>query len=44
MKFALSAPEPAFGRAGLAAIAGLLVVWEILGRLELSIFIPSASQ
>ena len=44
MKFALSAPEPAFGRAGLAAIAGLLVVWEILGRLELSIFIPSASS
>lgn len=44
MKFALSAPEPVFGRAGLAAIAGLLVVWEILGRLELSIFIPSASS
>jgi NitT/TauT family transport system permease protein len=39
----LSAPEPAFGRAGLAAIAGLVVVWEILGRLQLSMFIPSAS-
>jgi NitT/TauT family transport system permease protein len=36
-------PEPAFGRAGLAAIAGLLIVWEILGRLQLTIFIPSAS-
>ena len=39
----LSAPEPAFGRAGLAAIAGLVIVWEILGRLQLTIFIPSAS-
>ena len=36
-------PEPAFGRAGLAAIAGLLIVLEILGRLQLTIFIPSAS-
>ena len=35
--------EPAFGRAGFAAIAALLIVWEILGRLELSIFIPPAS-
>ena len=35
--------EPAFGRAGVAAIAALLIVWEILGRLELSIFIPPAS-
>jgi len=39
----LTAPEPAFGRAGLAAVAGLIVVWEILGRLQLTIFIPSAS-
>src|SRR5437764_6206883 len=39
----LVAPEPVFGRAGLAAIAGLLLVWEILGRLQLTIFIPSAS-
>ena len=40
----LVAPEPAFGRAGFAAIAGLLVVWEILGRLELTMFVPSASS
>jgi NitT/TauT family transport system permease protein len=37
-------PEAAFGRAGFAAIAGLVVVWEILGRLELTLFIPSASS
>src|SRR5205814_417145 len=28
----LMGPDPAFGRAGLAAVAGLLIVWEILGR------------
>jgi NitT/TauT family transport system permease protein len=39
----LALQEPAFGRAGLAAIAALLIVWEILGRLQLTIFIPSAS-
>jgi NitT/TauT family transport system permease protein len=39
----LVAAEPAFGRAGLGAIAALLIVWEILGRLQLTIFIPSAS-
>ena len=32
--------EPAFGRAGFAAIAALLLVWEILGRLQFSIFVP----
>ena len=37
------AHEPAFGRAGFAAIAMLVVVWEILGRLQLSIFIPPAT-
>jgi NitT/TauT family transport system permease protein len=36
--------EPAFGRAGVAAIAALLVVWEILGRLQLSIFVPPVSE
>jgi NitT/TauT family transport system permease protein len=35
--------EPAFGRAGLTAIAVLLVVWELLGRMQLSIFIPPVS-
>ena len=39
----LMGPEPAFGRAGLAAVAGLLIVWEVLGGLQLTIFIPSAS-
>src|SRR5438067_7718269 len=39
----LALQEPAFGRAGFAAIAALLIVWEILGRLQLTIFIPSAS-
>ncbi|MFN2646536.1 MAG: ABC transporter permease, partial [Burkholderiales bacterium] len=38
------APDPAFGRAGVAAIAALVIVWEILGRLQLTIFIPSASS
>jgi NitT/TauT family transport system permease protein len=35
--------DPAFGRAGFAAIAGLLVVWELLGRAGLTIFVPPAS-
>jgi NitT/TauT family transport system permease protein len=35
--------EPAFGRGGFAAIAGLLVVWELLGRMQLSIFVPPVS-
>lgn len=35
--------EPAFGRGGFAAIAALLLVWEILGRLNLTMFIPPAS-
>jgi len=35
--------EPAFGRGGFAAVAGLLVVWELLGRLQLTIFVPPAS-
>src|SRR5438105_3098194 len=35
--------EPAFGRSGFVAFAALLVVWEILGRLQLSIFVPPAT-
>ncbi|HEX2567841.1 MAG TPA: ABC transporter permease [Burkholderiales bacterium] len=35
--------EPAFGRGGFAAIAGLLVVWELLGQMHLTIFVPPAS-
>jgi len=42
MKFA-AVQEPAFGRGGLAAIGALLAVWEILGRMELTIFVPPAS-
>ena len=38
-----AAQEPAFGRAAFAAIAGLLVVWELLGRMHLSIFVPPVS-
>lgn len=30
--------------AGLAAVAGLVVVWEALGRLEVSMFVPPASD
>ncbi len=36
--------EPGFGRAGLAAILGLLAGWEILGRLNVSLFIPPVSH
>ena len=32
------------GLAGVAAIAGLLVVWEVLGRLDLSMFVPPLSR
>lgn len=33
-----------FGRAGLAAILGLLAAWEILGRLDVSMFVPPVSE
>jgi NitT/TauT family transport system permease protein len=36
--------EPEFGRAGLAAIAGLLVAWEVVGRLDVSMFVPPVSR
>jgi NitT/TauT family transport system permease protein len=36
--------EPHLGRSGLIAIAGLLVVWEIVGRLNVSMFVPPVSQ
>jgi NitT/TauT family transport system permease protein len=35
--------EPAFGRGGFAAVAGLLMVLELLGQMHLSIFVPPAS-
>jgi NitT/TauT family transport system permease protein len=30
--------------AGLAAVAGLVIVWEVLGRLQVSMFVPPASD
>lgn len=40
--------EPAhdsdLGPVGLVAVAGLLLVWELLGRLDVSIFLPPASR
>lgn len=32
------------GRTGLAAIAGLILGWELLGRLDVSMFVPPLSQ
>lgn len=40
----LVARESDLGRAGLAAIVGLLVAWEALGRLEISMFVPPVSE
>jgi len=39
-----AAGEPDVGRAGLAAVGGLLVVWEIVGGLNVSMFVPPISQ
>lgn len=36
--------DTTFGLAGLGALAGLLVAWEALGRLDLSIFVPPVSR
>lgn len=36
--------ESDFGRAGAAAVLGLLAVWEIVGRLNVSMFVPPVSQ
>ena len=38
------AHEADFGRAGLLAVLSLLVVWEVLGRLNVSMFVPPISQ
>jgi NitT/TauT family transport system permease protein len=38
-----AAGERDVGRAGLAAVVGLVVAWEILGRLNLSMFVPPVS-
>jgi len=35
-----SARESDLGRTGLIAVAGLLIVWEALGRLDVSMFVP----
>lgn len=36
--------EAGFGRTGAVAVGGLLVVWELLGRLDVSMFVPPVSQ
>ncbi len=36
--------ESDFGPAGLAAVAGLLIAWEILGWLDVSMFVPPVSR
>ena len=36
--------DSGFGLAGLAAVAGLLVVWELVGRLDVSMFVPPVSR
>lgn len=41
---ARSVRESDLGPAGLSAVAGLLVAWELLGRLDLSIFVPPVSR
>lgn len=33
-----------FGGVGVAAVAGLLVVWEVVGRLDVSMFVPPVSR
>lgn len=37
-------PESGPGRSGVAAVIGLAVVWEIVGRLDVSFFVPPLSQ
>lgn len=39
-----SPPQADIGRAGFAAVVGLVVVWEVLGRLQVSMFVPPASD
>ena len=38
------ARESDLGRAGLMAVVGLVVVWEAVGRLDVSMFVPPASD
>src|SRR5262249_48728478 len=40
----MTARDGDVGRAGLAAVAGLLVAWEIVGRLNVSMFVPPVTQ
>lgn len=39
-----AAGEPDIGRAGLAAVLSLLLAWEVVGRLDVSMFVPPVSQ
>jgi NitT/TauT family transport system permease protein len=36
--------ESEFGRAGVVAVLGLLIGWEVLGRLDVSMFVPPISR
>jgi NitT/TauT family transport system permease protein len=36
--------ESDFGRAGLGALVGLVLAWELLGRLDVSMFVPPLSR
>lgn len=36
--------ESEFGRTGVVAVLGLLIVWELLGRLDVSMFVPPISR
>lgn len=38
-----TAQEPAFGGSGFLAVAALVILWEVLGRMELTIFVPPAT-
>lgn len=40
----MTARDSALGPAGVAAVLGLLAVWEIVGRLDVSMFVPPISQ
>lgn len=36
--------ESEFGRTGVVAVLGLVIVWELLGRLDVSMFVPPISR
>ena len=44
MNSTISRPESGLGGWGLAALAGLALLWEVLGRLDVSMFVPPLSR